>query len=700
MSLATRLLLIVILAVLPALLLGAYTEYSARQAREAEVRRDAVRLANQVADEVRQIIVGVQRLAMTLSRVPEVAGAARPGVEWSEPCARLIGELARDYPGGIGVGVANANAELVCAASRVPGGTRITGDHFSRAMESGRFTVGGYGEGPDGTAFLSFAYPLRDDDAPARGALVVGLRLDWLSARLQERFGRNDSSISIADRNLVYLLRLPQDPVSIVGQAALPEHRALVSMVGLGAVEADGVDGIRRVGAIRAVQIDPQSLEGFDLLVGYGISKAAAFGPIDAATRNGLLLLGLSLLLAFAAAWIGGRYLVRPPVARLLAAAARWREGDYSARVSGVGARGEFAELASAFNLMAESVADRTQKLRSSEERFRTLAALVPTFVWFADRSGTLLYANQRWYEFSGVVPAEGAPAHWLEAVHPEDVEHTESAWKAAVADRTSFEAEFRVRRHDGAYHWVLGRAEPLRDHDGEVTGWFGSTTDIDRLKRADEHRSLLVDELNHRVKNTLATVQSLAAQSLRSAADPVEGQKAFSGRLIALSRAHDVLTRGYWKSGNLREVVQEAATPFDDADARQISIDGPEVEVEPRLALALSMALHELLTNAAKYGALTTASGRVELNWSVTGDDGGRRLRLTWRESGGPPVKPPTREGFGSRLIQGGLSRELGGEVSVAYEPEGVVCTFDLPLGTSVDMREPQAAQTYMDAK
>lgn len=680
MSLATRLLLLVILAVLPALLLGAYTEYSKRQAREAEVRSEAVRMANQVADEVRQIIVGVQRLAMTLSRVPEVTDSVRQGGAWSDPCARLIGELTRDYPGGVGIGVANAEAQIVCAGRSVPPGTRVTGDHFDRALEAGRFIVGGHGRGPDGTDFLSMAYPLIDESGAPQGALILGLRLDWLTERLHERFGGNNSSISIADRNLVYLLRLPDDPATVVGQAAQPEHRALVAMAGRGALEAAGADGILRVGAISSVRIDPQAESAFDLLIGFGVSKDAAFGPINAATRNGFLLLGLSLLLACAAAWLGGRYLVRPPVARLLATAARWREGDYSARVSAVGARGEFEELAAAFNVMAESVADRTQKLRSSEERFRTLAALVPTFVWFADEKGKLLYANQRWYEFSGETPDDGAPARWIEAVHPEDAERTMNAWMASVANWSPFEAEFRVRRHDGVYHWVLGRAEPLRDDDGSVTGWFGSTTDIDRLKRADEHRSLLVDELNHRVKNTLATVQSLASQSLRSA-DPAEAQKAFSGRLIALSKAHDVLTRGFWKSGNLKEFVREAVTPFQDAEAGQISVEGPEVEIEPRLALALSMALHELLTNAAKHGALTSPAGRIALRWSVAREDGERRLRISWNETGGPPVTPPTRKGFGARLIQGGLSRELGGEVNVRFETHGVVCDFDLPM-------------------
>jgi PAS domain S-box-containing protein len=526
MSLATRLLLIVVLAVLPALLAGAYAEYSARLSREAEVRDDAVRLSNQVADEMRQIIVGIQRFATTLAQVPAVADAVRQGETWSQPCSRLLVDLGRGLPGGIGVGVANADAELVCAASRVPPGTRVAGDQFSRALETGRFVVGGYGEAPDGSRYLSFAYPLRDEGEQAQGAVVLGLSLDWLTDHLRERFGGNDSSISIADRNLVYLQRLPEDAVSIVGKEALPEHHPLVAFAGKGALEARGADGILRVGAITSVKVNPDADGGFDLLIGYGISKAAAFGPINTATRNGLLLLGISLLLACVAAWLGGRYLVRPPVARLLAAAARWSEGDYFTRVAGGGSGGEFERLADAFNAMAESVAERTEKLRSSEERFRTLAALVPTFVWFADEKGALLYANERWFAFTGQPPEDDKPIHWPEALHPADAEPALAAWHRAVASRSPYEAEFRLRRQDGHFRWVLSRAEPLHDDNGHVTGWFGATTDIDRMKRADEHRSLLVDELNHRVKNTLATVQSLAAQSLRKS-DPAAARAA-----------------------------------------------------------------------------------------------------------------------------------------------------------------------------
>jgi len=194
---------------------------------------------------------------------------------------------------------------------------------------------------------------------------------------------------------------------------------------------------------------------------------------------------------------------------------------------------------------------------------------------------------------------------------------------------------------------------------------------------RAEEHQRLLINELNHRVKNTLATVQSIAAQTRRTADDPQVSYEAFLERLMALSRAHNVLTRQRWEGAELREIVEDAIQPFDAGGAR-FRIGGPSTWLEPQAALALAMALHELATNAAKYGALSVAEGHVALNWTV-GEDGGDGLRLdlSWQEMDGPPVTTPARKGFGSRLLERGLAAELNGEVNVDYRPEGLVCTM-----------------------
>lgn len=198
--------------------------------------------------------------------------------------------------------------------------------------------------------------------------------------------------------------------------------------------------------------------------------------------------------------------------------------------------------------------------------------------------------------------------------------------------------------------------------------------------KRSEDQRTLLINELNHRVKNTLATVQSLAAQTLRNTERSADARELFESRLAALSRAHDTLTDENWESVGLVDVVQRALEPFRTTRDR-LRADGPEVRLSPKQGLALAMALHELSTNAAKYGAISNATGLVQIDWSVELVRGGKELKIVWAESGGPPVSPPKRRGFGSRLIQQGLAHDLGGVATIEFRPEGVVAVIRTAL-------------------
>lgn len=199
--------------------------------------------------------------------------------------------------------------------------------------------------------------------------------------------------------------------------------------------------------------------------------------------------------------------------------------------------------------------------------------------------------------------------------------------------------------------------------------------------RRASEHqRQLLVGELNHRVKNTLATVQSIAAQTLREGKSLKETRASFESRLLALSETHNLLTRDHWRGAGLRELVEVELAPYAGARER-IDVTGDDVWLAPDTALALGMALHELATNALKYGALSGAEGRVRIAWAQRQEADADWLKLVWEERGGPPVTPPSRRGFGSRLIETGLRRQLRGHVDLAFRPEGVCCTIDLPL-------------------
>jgi two-component sensor histidine kinase len=201
----------------------------------------------------------------------------------------------------------------------------------------------------------------------------------------------------------------------------------------------------------------------------------------------------------------------------------------------------------------------------------------------------------------------------------------------------------------------------------------------LEKERQAAEHQKLLIDELNHRVKNTLATVQSIASQTLRTAETMQDANEALEMRLLALSRAHDVLTRESWDGAVLADVVRQALEPYQVYGESRLHVAGPYVRLTPRMALA--MALHELATNAVKYGALSTKNGTINVLWTVQNGAAPPRLTLRWVEAGGPAVVAPSRRGFGSRLIERSLAQDLDGEVEIAFAPTGVVCTVDAPV-------------------
>jgi len=262
---------------------------------------------------------------------------------------------------------------------------------------------------------------------------------------------------------------------------------------------------------------------------------------------------------------------------------------------------------------------------------------------------------------------------------HPEDMD---AMW-ARVAEALDpqgdgrYEVEYRVRQLDGSWRWLS--AWGLVEFEGQgadrkPVAIAGASRDLTELKSAAELQGLLVNELNHRVKNSLATVQSIAGQTLRSATDLPSARAALEARIGSLARAHDLLTDRSWSGADFGAVVARALEPF---AATRLKISGPPLDISPKHALALSMALHELATNAGKYGALSNATGSVEVRWDV----GPATLRLSWTESGGPPVAPPARHGFGTRLLQDGLMREFASRTHLEYAPSGVRCEIEVHL-------------------
>jgi two-component sensor histidine kinase len=209
-----------------------------------------------------------------------------------------------------------------------------------------------------------------------------------------------------------------------------------------------------------------------------------------------------------------------------------------------------------------------------------------------------------------------------------------------------------------------------------------GSCLDITERKRDEQRQKLLVNELNHRVKNTLTTVQSLAAQTLRSSATLEGFGEAFEARLLALSKTHDILTAQSWEGAPLRRLAELEVAPYVMAgDGSRLTLTGEDLQLPPKHALAIGLSLHELATNAVKYGALSVETGRIEVSWQVRRQAEGRMLEMRWAEMGGPPVQPPSRRGFGSRLIDRSIRTELQGTVEPDFLPSGLRVTIRIPL-------------------
>ncbi len=338
---------------------------------------------------------------------------------------------------------------------------------------------------------------------------------------------------------------------------------------------------------------------------------------------------------------------------------------------------------------MAQELVERTwgavqraraeNRLRENEERLRLVqaAGAVGSFDW--DMVSGRIHRSPEYLQLQGLPPESGQGGtyseDWLTRVHPEDRERVRQGFLEDQARGGPFDREYRiVRPSDGEVRWIHNRGRIEQDARGRPVRLLSVQTDISERKRDEARQRLLINELNHRVKNTLATIQSIASQTLRNAPSLAQAQADFENRLLALSRAHDILTRRTWEGAGVAEIVASAIQPYGDS---RFQVDGPPRTLPPQTALSVAMALHELGTNAAKYGALSSPAGQVEIRWAL--ED--RSLRLVWRERDGPAVTPPTRQGFGSRLIERGLARELNGEVRLEFARTGVVCEILAPL-------------------
>jgi PAS domain S-box-containing protein len=327
-----------------------------------------------------------------------------------------------------------------------------------------------------------------------------------------------------------------------------------------------------------------------------------------------------------------------------------------------------------AFRRSQDSLREQQQRLAATYEHAAIGIAEV-------DASGRFLRVNEAICGITGQSREALLNARLFDRTHPNDKGADRNLFlKQVRGELGDYSIEKRYVRQDGEVRWMAVKSTTVRDADNRFLYGVRVVQDVTERRQAEQSQQLLIDELNHRTKNTLAIVQSLFWQTARDKSASGELRDAFEGRLFALSKAHEQLTIGHWESAPLKDIIVAGIGAHFTSPGDRIEMIGDLVVLRPKAALTLAMACHELATNAVKYGALSVTAGRISVRWRRIAADPGSPLRIEWRESGGPPVRPPMRRGFGSKFVEASIAADLQGTSKVAFEPDGVRCVMELP--------------------
>jgi PAS domain S-box-containing protein len=327
--------------------------------------------------------------------------------------------------------------------------------------------------------------------------------------------------------------------------------------------------------------------------------------------------------------------------------------------------------------IMRDRTAQHLQEieLSQSEARFRMLATSIPQLVFRSGRDGSRTWGSPQWEIYAGLSDADSRGFGWLEAVHHDDRARTLDCWREAQGSGEYY-VEHRIRRHaDGEYRWHQTRATPAGSLSAE---WVGTSADVHEMRSLQDRQQVLLSELQHRTRNLLSLVQAIERQTVKSSGSLADFSPQFESRLAALSRVQGVLARTDQGPIELEQIVRAELEAHGASEG--VEIEGPAVELAPNAAQALALALHELATNAVKYGALQK-SGRLEIKWDLRENDGDSRVRLEWRESNVPLSGPPGRKGYGRELIERALPYQLNAVTNFELAADGVRCSVEIPL-------------------
>jgi PAS domain S-box-containing protein len=328
-------------------------------------------------------------------------------------------------------------------------------------------------------------------------------------------------------------------------------------------------------------------------------------------------------------------------------------------------------------------------RLHESEERLRQLIEGIPQLVWRASGNGQWTWASPQWTRYTRLTDEESRQEGWLKAVYEADRHRVRQAW--AEAEKTGeFRSDYRLfHAAEGRHRWFQTRATPVRDASGRIIEWLGTSTDVDDLRGLETRQRLLVAELQHRVRNILTVVRSVFGRTAEASEDLDHVVDHFRGRLDSLARTQVVVTQSATGMVDLESLVRDELLSVGAGDGPYLRITGPDVKLQSKAAEMLGLAVHELTTNALKYGALSTAKGKIDILWSVNSGYGGEdRLDFIWEEQGVPAISlPPSRRGFGRELIEDALPYSLAAKTELQFRGGGIRCVISLPL------RDPERA-------
>jgi PAS domain S-box-containing protein len=437
--------------------------------------------------------------------------------------------------------------------------------------------------------------------------------------------------------------------------------------------------GVNLEGAAVIGAVVQSKMSGWRAFVGVPMSvvRAPLWRSLVLIAGLAAVLLGISFALAF---WFGNR--IAKPIQQLAENARALGQGlPVGAIASGVR---EADEVAAAMASAYLELTEREAALRAREERRRATAENAAVGIVEVDRNGHFVQVNEAQCRLTGHTREELLGRHFAHATRNDYRDQDLDLFERQVRGELEvYTVEKPHVRTDGSVGWARVSSTAVRGPSGAFEYAVRVVEDISERKRSEERRMLLVNELNHRVKNTLATVQSLAWQTLQPGRPPEVAREQFQGRLLALSRTHNLLNDTGWQSARLVDVLRAELEPYEGPGGRRFALEGEAVALPPRAAVALGMVLHELATNAAKYGSLSSRDGRLTVRWRVDrGETSTGTLRLEWLEADGPKVAHPAQQGFGSRLIKRLVEDELGGALTVDFHPEGLRATIAVPRG------------------